>query len=165
MNSNNVSSFISGINGKALIDFDREFLANQLDRAVVDLKNMTYLHSKIVEEKNLLERKLCQAADDLQTKEKCMEDMQEEMLQMISHRQAKETEESCRNSQTPMHDYLQELWKENMEKSRVMLALQGKVILANEQVSIQANLVSLNRALLCWIVRFRPCSYGVGYLT
>ena len=126
------------MDGKALIDFDRQFLAKQLDRAVQDLKNMTYWHSKIVEEKNVLERKLCEATDDLQTKEKCMEDLKEEIIQLVSSRQAEETERNCRDSQKPMHDYLQELWRENMEKSRVMIALQGKLILANEQVNISA---------------------------
>ena len=95
---------------------------------------MTYWHKKIVEEKNMLERKLYEATDSLETKEKCMEDMKEEILHLISDRQAVETERSSIVSHTPMHDYLQDLWKECFEKSRVIVVLQGKVMLANEQV-------------------------------
>ena len=122
--------FLVGIDKTPFIDFDRQFLANQLDRAIADLRNMTYWQSKVVEEKNLLELKLSRATDDLQTKEKCMEDI----MQSISDWQAEETEKSSKDSHTPMHNYLQELWRENLEKSRVMIALQKKVILANEQV-------------------------------
>ena len=138
----------AGIDGKTLIDFDRQYLSKQLDRAVADIKNMTYFQSKVVEEKNLLERKLFEATDDLQTKEKCMEDLKEEIMHLISDKQAAETEKSCRDSQTPMHNYLQELWRENLEKSRVMIALQGKLILANEQVCTLPWIISRGELLL-----------------
>lgn len=126
-------SYFSGIDGKALIDFDRQFLAKQLSRAVEDLKNMTYLHSKIIEEKNLLERKLFEAADDLQSKEKCMKELKEEIVQLASNRKTKEVDGRYKGFENTMRENLQ-LRNENMEMNRVIIMLQGKLLSTNEKV-------------------------------
>ncbi len=124
-----------GLDGKALIDFDREFLAKQLDRAMTDLKCMTYWQSKILKEKNNLEQKLYEATDDLQTKDKNMNDLQEKIIQFTAERRAEATEEDSLKTDQQMQLYLQELWRDNMERSNVIIALQGRLLVANEQVT------------------------------
>lgn len=101
---------------------------------MADLKNMTYLHSKMVEEKAVLEKKLFEAADDLKAKDSCVADLKKEIIQLVSERKCDEMESSCSNLQIPMHDHLQQVWRDNIEKSRMMVALQGKLLATNEQV-------------------------------
>eukprot|EP00794_Sanderia_malayensis_P009401 gene9401-10389_t len=124
----------SGLDGKALVDFDREFLAKQLDRAMTDLKCMTYWQSKILKEKNNLEQKLSEATDDLQIKDKNMNDLQEKIIQFTAEKRAEATEEDSLQTEQPMQLYLQELWRDNMERSNVIIALQGRLLVANEEI-------------------------------
>ncbi len=117
-----------------MIDFDREFLAKQLDRAQTDLKCMTYWQTKIVKEKNKLEQKLFEATDDLQMKDKSMNDLQEKIIQFTAQMRAEATEEDALQTDQPMQLYLEELWRDNMERANVIIALQGRLLVANEQV-------------------------------
>ena len=126
--------FSAGIDGKALIDFDRQFLANQLDKALSDLKGMTYWQSKMMEEKNILERKLFEASDDLQSKSKCMEDLQEKIIHLTSDTRATETEKDAAMKNIPIHGYLQELWRDNMERNNIIIVLQSYIMFFKEQV-------------------------------
>ena len=133
-NVNFVPFFSVGIDGKALIDFDRQFLANQLDKALSDLKGMTYWQSKMMEEKNILERKLFEASDDLQSKSKCMEDLQEKIIHLTSDTRATETEKDAAMKNIPIHGYLQELWRDNMERNNIIIVLQSYIMFFKEQV-------------------------------
>eukprot|EP00112_Aurelia_sp_Birch-Aquarium-sp1_P004751 Seg154.9 transcript_id=Seg154.9/GoldUCD/mRNA.D3Y31 product="hypothetical protein" protein_id=Seg154.9/GoldUCD/D3Y31 len=98
---------------------------------MTDLKYMTYWQSKYIEEKNTLEKKLFEATENVQLKDRDMQDLKEEIITLASERRA--TENDANDGDQPMHAYLQELWKDNFERSNVIIALQGRLLVANEQ--------------------------------
>ena len=126
----------SGLAGKELIDFDRQFLANQLQRALNDLQSMAYNHKKILEEKNILERKLYETTAELELQQSYFHSMHEEIMHSYCKRRATETEAEALKTNQPLQLYLQELWQENMEKGNVIIALQGKLLAVNEEFEI-----------------------------
>ena len=95
---------------------------------------MTYWQSKYIEEKNTLEKKLYEATEDVQLKDRDMQDLKEEIIRLASERRATATEQDANDGDQPMHAYLQELWRDNFERSNVIIALQGRLLVANEQV-------------------------------
>ena len=124
-----------------MIDFDRQFLATQLERATNDLQCMAYGYQKILEEKNNLERRLFEAEGDLELQEKYFAELREEVMRGYAERRAAETTEDALKTNQPLQFYLQELWQETIEKSNVIIALQGKLLALNEENSLYRKTV------------------------
>ena len=82
----------------------------------------------------MLERRLFEAEGDLELQERHFSEMRENIMRAYAERRTAETAEDALKTNQPLQFYLQELWQETMEKSNVIIALQGKLLATNEDI-------------------------------
>ena len=140
----------SGLVGKELVDYDRQYLANQLAKTAGDLQMLTYVHSKMVQEKNSLEERLLEATGDLESQQKHVEDLKEELRSITQT--AVESRKLTVENLEPINRYMQDLIKENMDKSNAIITLQHRLLVSNEELDqtrrLMEELRKKNEALM-----------------
>ncbi len=110
-----------------LFDFDRQFLANQLEKATTDLQALTYMHNKMVHEKSQLERRMIETVGDLENEQMRTRELREEMMSMSNEARGSRTSVE---SLQPAQQYVQELIAENADKSNIIISLQQTLLSA-----------------------------------
>ena len=111
---------------KELIDFDRQFLATQLEKTTSDLQLLTYMHSRTIKEKSLLEQKIIETAGSLEDEQRQTEELKEE-VKTISAKTTHLKRQSA-ESRLPAHQYVQELVAENADKGNRIISLQHSLL-------------------------------------
>lgn len=109
---------------KMLLDFDRQYLVQELEKSTATAKSMAYMQSKMTKEKTLLENQV----RDLQIQMKERDELVEELTLEINLKD--KLISSKENSQELKNAYLQSqsLLIENAEKSQLIIALQAQMI-------------------------------------
>lgn len=109
---------------KMLLDFDRQYLVQELEKSTATAQSMAYMQSKMTKEKTLLENQV----RDLQIQMKERDELVEELTLEINLKD--KFISSKENSQELKNAYLQSqsLLIENAEKSQLIIALQAQML-------------------------------------
>jgi len=109
---------------KMLLDFDRQYLVQELEKSTATAQSMAYMQSKMTKEKTLLENQV----RDLQIQMKERDELVEELTLEINLKD--KLISSKENSQELKNAYLQSqsLLIENAEKSQLIIALQAQML-------------------------------------
>ena len=136
--------FIVGLAGKDLIDFDRQYLATQLEKTAGDLKMLSHVHSKIVHEKNALERKVLETSSNLEDQQQEVQELREQLKN--SRGQSLPNHGNAAGNSFTVQRYIQELMAENADKSNRIISLQQSLLDAVENSEKdRASFVDLQR--------------------
>ena len=122
---------ISGPAEKEMVDFDRQYLATQLEKTTTDLQALSHFHNKVVSEKNVLERKVLEATGDLENQQMQVQDLREQLRNVRA--QSLPGNGQSAESAHRVQRYIQELMAENADKSNRIITLQQSLLDAVEK--------------------------------
>eukprot|EP00794_Sanderia_malayensis_P009407 gene9407-10395_t len=146
-----------------LLDFDREYLAGQLEKTATDLHELTYRHNKMLHEKASLEKKIIETEDSLENEQMKTKDLEEEIMHLST-----ETLEGSQKSamdMIPARQYVQELIAENADKSNSIISLQQELLNASAKAQYDKTTIDeLQRryAGLCQQIRDLTINYDLA---
>lgn len=111
---------------KAVMDFDREYLVQELKKCSESNHKMTYVHEKLIREKIMMEKKL---EDVARERDELFEDLQ---VALEGRNGELKEDETVDNEARNCIKQIQDLLQVNFEKSSIIICLQSKLLESNQ---------------------------------
>ena len=119
---------------KQLLDYDREYLVKELTKLAEHNRSLSYMYSRILKEKNVLEKHLDETKSEIQGKNELVEELHGEIENI---RELAMKKDGSSEDMQICFAHCQELIRDNSEKSNIIIALQSKLLSINEGIEME----------------------------